>query len=137
MGRTGTANRGMYGQTGMGLNQNNLNQLQIATVRRIAFDVATRAESSGVNSEISQRLQKALRKGPLSPAASSTVDTALTGATPAMKLVTATFQGSVLVLQGEVATDHDRQLAEMLASMEPGVYQVQNNLVVTAAADSK
>ena len=42
----------------------------------------------------------------------------------------ATVRGRTVVLQGAVATEHDRVLAERLALLEPGVAAVQNELVV-------
>jgi len=41
-----------------------------------------------------------------------------------------TTEGSVVVLQGSVASEHDRALAEQLARLEPGVWDVRNELVV-------
>lgn len=40
------------------------------------------------------------------------------------------------ILQGVVASEHDRELAEQLARLEPGVLQVQNELVVLPAGAS-
>ncbi len=42
------------------------------------------------------------------------------------------IRGRTLILRGTVATDHDRQLAERVARLEPGVDQVQNQLVVAS-----
>jgi hypothetical protein len=39
--------------------------------------------------------------------------------------------GRTAVLRGSVSSDHERALAEMLASLEPGVAEVQNLLTVT------
>ncbi|MAT73498.1 MAG: hypothetical protein CMJ58_28790 [Planctomycetaceae bacterium] len=44
--------------------------------------------------------------------------------------VTVAMEGRTAVLSGEVATDHDSRLVEKLASMEPGVSQVRNELTV-------
>lgn len=41
-----------------------------------------------------------------------------------------TVQNETAILRGQVATEHDRQLAELLARFEPGVWQVQNELTV-------
>jgi osmotically-inducible protein OsmY len=48
--------------------------------------------------------------------------------------VTVTVQGETAVLRGRVATDHDRLLAEALAQMQPGIWKVQNELVVESPA---
>jgi osmotically-inducible protein OsmY len=39
-------------------------------------------------------------------------------------------QGQTVILRGTVATEHDRDLAERVVRLEPGVDQVQNQLVV-------
>jgi hypothetical protein len=39
-------------------------------------------------------------------------------------------RGGTIVLQGQVATAHDRELAELLLRLEPGVSDVQNELTV-------
>ena len=41
--------------------------------------------------------------------------------------------GPTATLQGEVASESDRQLAALLASFEPGIDRVQNNLTVNTA----
>ena len=46
--------------------------------------------------------------------------------------ITATANGRTVVLQGQVATERDRQVAERMATMEPGVDSVVNELVVVA-----
>ena len=40
------------------------------------------------------------------------------------------IQGRTVILRGSVATEHDRDLAERVVRLEPGVEQVQNQLVV-------
>jgi osmotically-inducible protein OsmY len=45
--------------------------------------------------------------------------------------VTVDVQQDTTILRGEVATPHDRILAEQLALLEPGVRRVKNELVVT------
>lgn len=57
--------------------------------------------------------------------------------TPGLKVhlpLSATVEGQTVVLRGQVASDHDRLLAEQLARLEPGVWQVKNELVVKGAA---
>ena len=45
--------------------------------------------------------------------------------------VTVDVRDDTTILRGEVATRHDRMLAEQLALLEPGVRRVKNELVVT------
>ncbi|HVA45404.1 MAG TPA: BON domain-containing protein [Pirellulales bacterium] len=45
----------------------------------------------------------------------------------------ASVAGRTVVLSGVAASSHDRQLAETLALMEPGVDRVQNNIVAPSA----
>jgi hypothetical protein len=52
----------------------------------------------------------------------------------AMTAATVQISGQTAILQGAVSTDHERALAEQLASLEPGVSQVQNLLTVAPAA---
>lgn len=46
-----------------------------------------------------------------------------------------TLEGSTAILQGTVVTAHDRDLAEQLALLEPGVAAVQNELTIAAAPE--
>ncbi len=50
--------------------------------------------------------------------------------------IEATLEGTTAVLRGRVATEADRQLADGLARLEPGVGAVRNELVVGSAAES-
>ena len=43
------------------------------------------------------------------------------------------IQGETAILRGQVGSQHDRALAEQLARLEPGVWQVQNELTVAAS----
>lgn len=45
-----------------------------------------------------------------------------------------TVRGDTAILQGVVATEHDRDLAEQLVRMEPGIAQVENLLTVGPSA---
>jgi osmotically-inducible protein OsmY len=47
-----------------------------------------------------------------------------------------TEQGDTLILRGRVATRADRDLAENLARLEPGVWNVRNELVVGGEPDT-
>lgn len=44
-----------------------------------------------------------------------------------------TVSGRTAVLVGQVSTAHERLLAEKLALLEPGVYRVENRIIVTEA----
>jgi hypothetical protein len=44
--------------------------------------------------------------------------------------VTVTMQGDTAILRGRVASDHDRALAESIALLEPGIWNVRNELWV-------
>jgi len=39
--------------------------------------------------------------------------------------------GDVLVLRGNVANEHDRRLAQGMASLTPGVHEIRNELTVS------
>lgn len=49
--------------------------------------------------------------------------------------VKVTMEGRILTLEGTVATEHQRNLAEKVISLEPGVSGVDNRLTVEAAAE--
>jgi osmotically-inducible protein OsmY len=44
--------------------------------------------------------------------------------------ISVTMQRDTAILRGRVATEHDRDLAAAMLMLEPGVGQVQNELVV-------
>ena len=46
------------------------------------------------------------------------------------------IEGRTATLRGEVATEHGRVLAEQLARLEPGIWNVRNELVVAASSTS-
>lgn len=46
--------------------------------------------------------------------------------------ISVTLQDETAVLRGRVATEHDRQLVELLTRFEPGIWQVKNELTVGA-----
>jgi osmotically-inducible protein OsmY len=90
-------------------NQNNQRRMY-RTTRTVAFDY-TPSASPDLSATVSRRIQRA-------PAirTRSAIDVQIVGRTA--------------VLRGVVATQHDRELAERLASLEPGVSTVQNELEV-------
>ncbi len=51
--------------------------------------------------------------------------------------IRASLFNSTIVLQGTVDSNYARDLAERIARLEPGVYQVQNDLTVGAANSSR
>jgi len=83
---------------------------------RIGFDPPAPAPSR-ISDSLTARLQKSKRLEFVSP--------------PQVAL-----SGRTAILTGEVATDHDRSLAEKVVLLEAGVSQVQNNLTVRQSADS-
>jgi hypothetical protein len=89
-------------------------QMPIATTYRIGFAVPTVA-SSDVSTKLSGQLS---RSSAISSAGGVSVD----------------LDGKTAVLRGTVATDHDRQLAALVAMLEPGVSQVRNELQVQSAS---
>lgn len=48
--------------------------------------------------------------------------------------IAVTVENETATLRGKVATEHDRQLAELVARFEPGVWQVRNELTVVPPA---
>ena len=108
-----------YGQGGYGM-QNNSNQVQLKVTRRLDIENATNIPSTGVSSGLNQLLKRTM--GSRSPSS-----------------IEASYQGRTVVLKGVVATARDRDLAAKLMRLEPGVDQVQNDLVVKQAdtPDSK
>jgi len=89
-------------------------QMPISTTYKIGFAVPTVA-SSDVSTKLSGQLS---RSGAISSAGGVSVD----------------LEGKTAVLRGTVATDHDRQLAALVAMLEPGVSQVRNELQVQSAS---
>lgn len=112
--RTNRANQQSdFGQGGYG-GQYNRNQTRIPIIRHVAFEYP---KPSGANfsSALTQRLQEALGFRSLAP-------------------LEVAVQGGIVVLQGRVATAHDRELAALLVRLEPGVDKVQNDLIVGTTA---
>lgn len=120
-GRGGNQMGQMSGQGGYG-NQNNSNQTQLLVIRRpdIELQNAKNSSSNEISSGLNRLLKRTVKINSPSP-------------------VEASFQGNTLVLKGVVATTRDREVAGLLARMEPGVDQVQNDLVVknSDSTDSK
>jgi hypothetical protein len=47
------------------------------------------------------------------------------------------MQGDTVILRGTVATEHDRGLAEEIARMQPGVWNVHNELSVASPPNAR
>jgi hypothetical protein len=131
------SNRGTQGnrgnqqqQMGQGATgQNNRNQqTQIGYRRSISFDTFPSVANSNVSSVASQDLQETVEFR-----LQTMIEKSFVGNKLASKDVFVTFQGNTLVLKGTVATAHARDLAGVLARMEPGVARVQNDLVVQSS----
>jgi osmotically-inducible protein OsmY len=109
-GRVGTSGRGGYGTTGAATGASTAPNF----VTTVGFD-APRIAPTRMQTEVSQALANS---------------TALAGS----KGIKVAFDraGNVL-LTGQVASDHDRLLAEGLVRMTPGVHEVRNELQVPNA----
>lgn len=117
----GMRGNNQFGQMGGGYGmQNNSNQIQLKVTRRLDIENATIIPSTDVSSGLNQLLKRTI--GSRSPSS-----------------IEASYQGRTVVLKGVVATARDRDLAAKLVRLEPGVNQVQNDLVVKQAdtPDSK
>lgn len=113
-GMGGYGQNGRPGQIGMGGMQQNNPMSQIRTQIAIAFPTA-----SVVPSQVSTALGRDLASLPALHWDSA----------PKVEV-----QGRTVVLRGTVATEHDRDLAERVARLEPTVSQVVNQLVVATPA---
>ena len=102
---------------------NNLNQMgqngkrqQLRVPVRLGFEIpVTVASQNQITSQFAARLPKF----------------------PSLKLtspVDVYMDGKTVVLKGSVASEHDRDLAERLALLEPGIASVRNELQVNPSA---
>jgi hypothetical protein len=55
---------------------------------------------------------------------------------PSKDRIQVAMQGEVIVLRGAVADDHERQLAELLIRLSPGVHDVRNDLQVRPVSNA-
>jgi osmotically-inducible protein OsmY len=112
---------GAQGRNQFGLN--NLNQMgqngqrqQLRVPMRLGFEVPVTVESQNrITTQLAGRLPKI----------------------PALRLtgpVEVSLDGQTVVLRGSVASDRDRDLAERLARLEPGISSVRNELLVDPPA---
>ena len=85
---------------------------------RTQIDFASLSVPATSNAEVTASVGRAL--GPLVPQGA-----------------TVSFDGGTVVLQGSVASDADRKLAQQMALLEPGVRSVRNELVVQNGSSGK
>jgi hypothetical protein len=114
----GMGNR-MMGQNGFGMggyggygaygNQSN-QQRQLVTSYRPQIEVAARS-TAGLSTSLTRQLRETPGVRSLSP-------------------LRVTQRGRTLILEGAVATEHDKAVIERMLLLEPGVDQVQNDLTV-------
>src|SRR5262249_45627024 len=93
---------------GQNNNNNGRSNLQMPTNYAVAFNFPTPG-----GAKLSQKLSTELSKS--------------RGIT-AMGPIAVRMEGSTAILRGTVANEHDRDLAARLALLEPGVYQIRNEL---------
>ncbi len=70
--------------------------------------------------------------GTTNPALGKELETQLANAStfPAGKNISVTVENNVVILRGKVADDHERDLAEAVVRLAPGVYNVRNEIMV-------
>jgi osmotically-inducible protein OsmY len=115
-GRTTTSRTSRTGMAGMGgVGGRRSTATEIRATLRVGFSLPVTATGPvQISNTLEQRLSRLPRVGALSP-------------------VEVLVQGQTATLRGVVSTDYDRALAAEIALLEPGVSQVQNELVVAAA----
>jgi hypothetical protein len=99
------------GMNGMGMQSQT--QVPVRSILRVEFD-HPQHNTTQISATIARRLQGAPSLGKLGR-------------------FQVELQGRTAILRGEVASEHDRVLAEQMARLEPGVWQVQNDLVVAGS----
>ena len=102
------AGRGANGRPGQGGARSGRSQVQLRTTIRVGFDRSPSAPT-GLSSKLQTRLAQSSGIQFL-----SSVEVAL--------------DGGAATLRGVVATEHDRVLAGQLARLEPGIWNVKNEL---------
>lgn len=70
----------------------------------------------------------------VNPAATAARVLNVAGGLQKLSPITVTLDSGTAVLRGQVATEHDRLLAQSLAMLQPGIYAVRNELTVAGAA---
>jgi len=111
-GMRGNNNRNRMGMNGMQGLQSRANVPQFRAALRADFEHRA-PEVSAISANLSRRIGDAH---------------SLTINAP----VDVVVDGQTVILRGEVATEHDRRVAEQLARLEPGVWKIQNELVVSS-----
>lgn len=124
MGGGGRGGQGVQGnrntQQGRNMGAGSRSQVVVRTRLRVGFTHPTAPPSAVISS-----LERSLRTPQIR-----------IGEVPLNVSTTETARGTVAVLSGTVATPEDRLVAEQLALLEPGVWQVQNDLKVVSPAAS-
>ena len=124
--------RGAFGGGGRGFQPQQQRPTRVVRTRlMIAPDFSfPQAPATSIRSSLNtqfNRVSKLSARGTPSAASRGASSLALRGAK-----ITTIIQGRTVVLQGQVATERERQVAERMARMEPGVDSVMNELVVVA-----
>jgi len=83
----------------------------VSTALSLGFSYPAGRSTASIGTTLAQRFQGMERIQTLSP-------------------VSVEMQGSTATLRGTVASSHDRDLCEQLARLEPGIWDVRNELVV-------
>ena len=113
-GRNRTTGANRPNNSGMGRAGSGRTTGEIRTSMRVGFDY-TRPAPDAIASRLIALLEKSTRIQTRSP-----LDVAV--------------QDGTAILRGTVATEHDRVLIEQLARLEPGIWRVQNELLVAESA---
>src|SRR5262245_39024837 len=129
------------GQRGMGNQNFNALRTLATQSRQNQFNAQQAQKANRTTTQAQSQFRVPLRLGFQPTAGANTaplpkLNTAFTKVSGLTKLgpIEATLEGTTAVLRGRVATEADRQLAEGLARLEPGVGAVRNELVVGSAA---
>jgi hypothetical protein len=145
VGQSSTNNAAVFNASGQGgMGNQNFNVLrQLATnQRQNQFNAQQAQKASRVTTQAQAQFRVPLRLGFQPTVAANAplpkVQSSIAKVPGLTKLgpIEATLEGTTAVLRGRVATEADRQLAEGLARLEPGVGAVRNELVVGSAAAS-
>ena len=115
----GARGRNLFGMGSQTQQSNQQNSRQIRTHMVVAFPNPLRnsqpsSRVRAVRSRVMSRMDRTLRRA-LGERASE---------------VQVLLEGSTAVLRGAVASDHQKQLAELLVKLEPGIADVRNELTV-------
>lgn len=120
--RFGNSYGGNYGSN-MGSNMSGMNGNTTATTRQPAYVLRPGFTAPvAPTSDVTARVQKALAAAPSLPTGSK---------------INLSMDGNTVVLRGEVASESEKRVAEAMARLEPGVYEVRNEIRVGSSAETK